>query len=212
MNIIENTHTLVTFLRYYPTIVGWLLLASKLLESFQDQKSKIGYKKHTAGSTHTFATVSSHMSYVNAFDLDKSEHSLDLRQIHTTSQSWGQFADIDISSSTLGGIGNKSECTHLHNMFSSSQTPTFKADLMDADDEDAATHQVEAIASDHDHMSQNEQSNQNEGSGDWGYFADFADAEPRPEPLNGVESKSSFQQKGIDFYVTCMRAFYHKRK
>lgn len=231
MNIIENTQTLFTFLRYYPTIVGWLLLASKLQGSYVGQKSNIGYKQ---GSTHTFATISSHMSYDNdyAFDLDGSEHSLDLRQICTASQSWGQFADIDTSSSTLGegvhniddddiddksiddndtDVGNKSACTSIHNMFSSSQPTKVKADLVHEDDHIAGS-QVNATNSDNNIMTQSEQRNRNEGNNDWGHFADFADAEPRPMPLNVMENRALLQQKAITLYATCMRALQIQSK
>jgi len=218
MNMIENTHAIYTFLSYYPTIVGWILFASKIKGGFLNEKKSnmsMGYKQ--GESTHTFATVSSHMSHANSFESGDSEHSLDLGQmIQTPSQSWGQFAEIDASSITLAddGMGNyKRASTNLHNMFSSCQTTRYSNPDV-KDNKTAVMCQVETsdlqteadCRLDDDCMSQSEQSNRNENSDDWGHYADFQDEEPRPGPtLNVVEKGPLFQQRAIDFYTKCRR-------
>jgi hypothetical protein len=224
MNMIENTHAIYTFLTYYPTIVGWILFASKINEGvLNEKKSNMGMGYKQGESTHTFATVSSHMSHANSFESGDSEHSLDLGQmIQTPSQSWGQFAEIDASSITLAGdgMGNKRACSNLHNMFSSCQT-TRSSNPDVKDNENAVMCQVETsdlqsdlqieeadCKSDDDCMSQSELSlsNRNENGDDWGHYADFQDEEPRPEPtLDVMEKGPLFQQRAIDFYKKCRK-------
>lgn len=188
INIISST--CFNFLRYYPTFVGWIFLATKVkrfIEKYKSPKGDAWKPSHDNGSTHTCDTVSSTMSQDTIYFADLSgeqevlsndvAHFEHVNQQPTESCSWGYFADVSQSAiHEPDGIEGTISQEDRHTRSSSDKEVDLRKN----------TYQLV--------------------QDEWGYFADFQDEEPRPDlPVDTEKKRESVLVRAKDYYDICVR-------
>ena len=106
-----RTQVFLNFLRYYPTMVGWIFLATKCNRFLSSPKTtKLSSDKATGGSSDTVDTVSSCMS--QDASIDDHDQNQDLSRCHTNTSDTSNTALDDDTVTTKVRIDLNNEDIH----------------------------------------------------------------------------------------------------